>query len=71
MDPIALISLLPLLPEKAATIAMIKHGMNILKQTTNDLNPGQTPVMAFDQPLFHLLNMSNGHGYSYMEKIAL
>ena len=49
-----LISLLPLLPEKPATIAMIKHGMNILKQTTNYLNPGQTPVMAFDQLLFAL-----------------
>ena len=54
VDPITLISLLPLLPEKAATIAMIKHGMNILKQITSYLNPGQTPVMAFDQPLFAL-----------------
>ena len=33
---------------------MTKHGMNILKQITNYLNPGQTPVMAFDQPLFAL-----------------
>ena len=71
MDPIALISLLPLLPEKAATIAMIKHGMNILKQTTNYLNPGQTPLWLLINHFLHLLNMSNGHGHSCMEKVAL
>ena len=52
VNPNALIHFLPLLPEKAATIAMIKHGMNILKQITSYLNPGKIPVMAFDQPPF-------------------
>ena len=32
VDPITLISLLLLLSEKAVTIAMIKHGMNILNK---------------------------------------
>ena len=54
IDPNALIALLPLFSEKAATIAMIKHGMDILSKITNYLNPGQIPVMAFDQPLFAL-----------------
>ena len=52
--PIALIALLPLFSEKAATITMIKHGMDILRKITNYLNPGQVPVMAYDQPLFAL-----------------
>jgi len=50
----AIIALLPMFFEKAATIAMIKHGMDVLKKVTNNLNSGQTPVMAFDQPLFAL-----------------
>ena len=30
---------------------MVKHGMNVLKEITDYLNPGQIPVMAVDQPL--------------------
>ena len=54
VNPISVIALLPLFPEKSATIAMIKHGMEYLRKITNYLNPGQTPVMAFDQSLFAL-----------------
>ncbi|KAG1695324.1 hypothetical protein GQR58_006635 [Nymphon striatum] len=54
IDPAALTSLLPLFYEKAATLAMVKHGMDIQRQITTYLNPGQTPVTAFDQPLFTL-----------------
>lgn len=53
-DPAALISPLPLFNEKAATFAMIKHGMDIQRQITAHLNPWQIPVTAFDQPLFTL-----------------
>ena len=38
----------------SATIAMVKHDMDVLRKITAYLNPGQTPVMAFDQPLFAL-----------------
>ena len=37
-DPAALIALLPLIPEKAATLATVKHGMDIQKKITNYLN---------------------------------
>ena len=47
-------SLLPLFDEKAATLSMIKHGMNIQQQMTEYLNPGQIPVTTVDQPLFAL-----------------
>ncbi len=47
-------ALLPLFYEKAATPAMIKHGMDVLKKATEFLNPSQIPVVALDQPLFAL-----------------
>ena len=46
--------LLPLFYEKAATPAMIKHGMDVVRLATEFLNPGQIPVIAFDDPLYAL-----------------
>ena len=43
-----------LLYEKAATPAMIKHGMDVIRQAIQFFNPGQIPVITFDQPLFAL-----------------
>ena len=54
VDPPALRALLPLFYEKSATPAMVKHGMDVQKQTIQYLNPGQIPVTTFDQPLFAL-----------------
>lgn len=39
-------ALLPLFNEKAATISMIKHGIDIVKRNTEHLNKGQVPVIA-------------------------
>ena len=50
-DPPAVIALLPLFCEKTATLSMVKHGMDVVQTY---LNPGQIPVMAFDQPRFAL-----------------
>ena len=44
--------LLPLFYEKASSLAMVKHGMEMPRQATGHLNPWQIPVTAFDQPLF-------------------
>ena len=52
--PPAMISLFPLFRDCAHTPAMVKHGMSIIKRTTAHVNPGQTPVMTVDQPLFAL-----------------
>ena len=46
--------LLPLFYEKAATVAILKHGMDIIQLTTEFLNPGQIPVLAMDAPLYAL-----------------
>ena len=53
-EPPAKYALLPLFYEKSAMPAMIKHGMDIQRQATQYLNPGQIPVTTLDQPLFAL-----------------
>lgn len=45
-------ALLPLFPDNAYSTAMMLHSMNIISKATQLLNPGQTPVMTCDQPLF-------------------
>ena len=47
--------LLPLFLESAHTVAMIKHSMDVVRNAVEYLNPGQTPVVTFDQPLFALV----------------
>ena len=46
--------MLPLFREPAHSPMMVFHGMNIIAAATKQLNPGQTPVMVADQPLFTL-----------------
>ena len=50
----AITALLPVFREHANTPAMIHHAMLLIQQRTKYLNPGQTPVMTADQPLFAL-----------------
>ena len=50
--PTGTLCLLPLFQEDAATVAMVRHSMDVIKKLTDITNPGQTPVMAVDQPLF-------------------
>lgn len=44
--------LLPLFEESAESSAMICHAINVCSEATQHLNPGQTPVLIGDQPLF-------------------
>ena len=44
--------MLPLFYEKADSPAMIKHELDILKDITKFLNPGQIPILACDCPLY-------------------
>ena len=48
----AISALLPLFPDQAKSVAIIRHSMDIIKLSVNHLNPGQVPVIAFDQPLY-------------------
>ena len=45
-------ALLPLFKEEAHSPAMIKHAIDVIRKAVEFLNPGQTTVVAFDQPLF-------------------
>ena len=45
-------AMLPLFHEKAASPAMMKHGLDVLKGITEFLNPGQVCIMSMDQPLY-------------------
>ena len=47
-------ALFPLFYDKAATLSMMKHGMDVIRAAVNFLNPGQIPIMTCDQPLFAL-----------------
>lgn len=49
--------LLPLFYEKASSLAMVKHGMELQQKATEYLNPGQIPITAFDQPLFAIAKL--------------
>ena len=33
---------------------MVKHGMDMVREAIQHLNPGQIPVIAVDQPIFSL-----------------
>ena len=50
--PMSITALLPLFHESAHTVAMIKHSMDVIVSAVQHINPGQTPVIACDQPLF-------------------
>ena len=52
LKPPAVIWVLPLFPDKAASPSMIKHTMQLTIQGTEFLNPGQTGVLGADQPLY-------------------
>ena len=47
-DRPAIAALLPLFYEKADTPAMMKHGMDVLREAASFLNPGQVPVITLD-----------------------
>ena len=55
--PTTLTQLMPLFYEKAASAAMVKHGMDVQRQATEFLNPGQIPVTAADAPLYALAKL--------------
>lgn len=54
---VTLNALLPLFSENAHSVAMIRHSMTVINVATQKLNPGQTPVLAMDQPLFALAKL--------------
>ena len=46
------LALLPLFTEAAHSVAVIRHAMDIVRDSARHLNPGQTPLITMDQPLY-------------------
>lgn len=49
------VSLLPVFTEQAHTPAMMSHSMDVVISAIQYINPGQTPVIVADQPLYALM----------------
>jgi len=49
---IVLTALLPLFYNEAKSVAMIRHSMDVTRKVVEILNPGQTPIITVDQPLY-------------------
>ena len=47
-------ALLPLFLDDSKSFAMIRHTFQLVKSAVEFLNPGQVPVVTFDQPLYAL-----------------
>jgi hypothetical protein len=50
--PPAITGLLPLFRYNAHSLAMVKHGMNVIQQATEHVSHAQMPVITIDQPLY-------------------
>ena len=50
--PPAITGLLPLFRDNAHSLAMVKHGMDLVAKATELVNNGQVPVLTVDQPLY-------------------
>ena len=53
--------MLPLLTESSNSPITVFHCMKTIQLVTNKLNPGQTPVMSCDQPLYTIAKNCNGN----------
>lgn len=45
-------AMLPLFAEEASSTSMLCHCFDVIKAAVHHANPGQTPVITVDQPLF-------------------
>jgi len=57
----AISALLPLFRHNANSAEMMRHCMVVVKAAIESLNPGQTPVMTADQPLYALIKQIQWH----------
>ena len=47
-------SLFPLFTEESNSVAMMRHSLEVAKNTVEALNPGQIPIATFNQTLIKL-----------------
>lgn len=58
-DPTSAISvIMPLFPDESKSAAMIRHSMDVIRRSVQQVNPGQVPVITCDQPLYTIAKQS-------------
>ena len=60
-QPLPVSALMPLFRYSANNVAMVRHCFAVVKHVLMKLNPGQIPVLTFDQPLFALAKQVQWH----------
>ena len=55
MRPRVSIGIFPEFYNEAATMSMQKHGMKMMMKATEYANPGQSPVLVADSPIYTIL----------------
>ena len=61
IHPRPIISMLPMFRHSAHTAAMIRHSLTVVERAIRVVNPGQIPVVTYDQPLFALAKQIQWH----------
>lgn len=51
----AISALLPLYPDESKSAAMIRHSMDVIQHSVQEVNPGQVPVITCDQPFYAIV----------------
>ncbi|KAK3753947.1 hypothetical protein RRG08_006327 [Elysia crispata] len=60
-------SMLPLFRDEASSFAMLRHCLVVVQAAIHHVNPGQTPVICVDQPLFAKLKQIQWSDETYSE----
>ena len=55
----------------AATVAMVRHSLDVIKKLKDITNPGQSPIVTVDQPLFAIAKNVIMFGGLHIELAAL
>jgi len=50
-----------LLAKETLSAGMILHAMKVIRDSVAHVNPGQTPIVVMDQPLFALAKTDSGN----------
>ena len=50
----AISTMLPLFPDESKSVAMIKHSMDVVQNAVDNVNRGQTPVIACGHTLYKI-----------------
>lgn len=74
LSPTAITLLLPLFEENAHSKAMILHAVKLVKNVIEYINPGQTPTIGMDHPLYAIakqIQWESPHAYEESSYVVI